>query len=285
MGAMRRLMEEEMKLRGYRAKTIQIYVAAVRNLIAFHRQPVEKIGASEIRTYLLHLIETKHLSGSAVNQAVCALKFFFVEVLHRPWEVTRVHFQKRRRKLPFALAEEEIERLLMATSDLKQQVLLMTMYAAGLRLREALGLTIADIDSQQMRLRIREGKGGGERYVILSPTLLEHLRRYYKCYRPTGLLFYGSDPQQPLADRWVQRMVRGAAQRAGLSQRVTPHILRHSFATHLLEQGTSLPYIQELLGHKHFKTTLIYTHVSREGAMKVISPLDRLRLGSPPAHP
>ena len=275
MSTLRQRMEEDLRLRGYSEVTVKVYVKVVQKFAAFHGCRPEKLGAEDVRTYLLHLQERK-LAGATINQAACALRYFYLRVLHRPCEVDRIFFQKRRRKLPVVLTEVEVKRLLAATKDLKEQALVMTLYGTGLRLRELIHLLPQDIDSEQMKIRVREGKGGKERYTLLSATLLEVLRRYFRQYRPRRWLFYGSSPQQPIAPRLVQQIIARAARRAGLPQRVSPHMLRHSFATHLHEHGTSLLYIQELLGHCSLKSTLIYTHVSPRALAKVTSPLEWL---------
>ena len=274
-------MQEEMRLRGYRPTTIEIYVTAVRKLAEHYRRSPERIEPEEIRSYLLHLLEERKLASATLNQTICALRFFYLRVLERPWQVGKIHFQKRRRKLPTVLSEPEVVRLLAAARNLKEQALLMTLYSAGLRLRELTHLQPRDIESDAMRIRVREAKGGQQRYVGLSSTLLPVLRRYFRFYRPGPWLFFGESREEPIADRGVQRLVTLAAQRAGISKRVSPHTLRHSFATHLLEHGTDLRFIQEALGHRHLTTTAIYTHVSPQALAQVVSPLDRLLLAPP----
>jgi site-specific recombinase XerD len=278
MGKMRRLLEEELRLRGYRERTIDAYTRCVAKLVQFHGRPAQDMGAAEVRAYLLHMTEEQKLAGSTVNQTICALRFFYVEVLGRPWEIEKVRFQKRVRRLPGVLTESEVGLLISAAKDVKQRAILMTLYSAGLRLDELIHLQPTDIDSRAMRVRVREGKGGHERYTLLSKTLLETLRIYFKLHRPSQWLFYGRTKDELISARSLQRMITATGRRAGLTKKVGPHMLRHSFATHLLEAGTGLPYIKELLGHRSLKSTLIYTHVSREGLGRVVSPLDRMRL-------
>ena len=283
MSRLRRRLEEELKLRGYSEVTIRIYVRAVRKFAEFHGRSPARLGMEEIRVYLLHLIAERQWSRSGVNQTICALKFFYTQVLDRPCEVSKVHYPKRQRKLPVVLTEAEVIRLLSAASNLKHQALLMTLYSAGLRLSEALGLQPTDIDSSTMKIHVRAGKGGKERYAVLSVRLLETLRRYFRLYRPERWLFFGETKAQPMTSRTAQRLVGMTAREAGLTKRVTAHALRHSFATHLLERGTNLVYIQALLGHQWLKSTLIYTHVSQPALSRVPSPLDGLSL--PPCLP
>jgi integrase/recombinase XerD len=278
MSKLRRRLEEELKLRGYSAATIRIYVRAVRKFAEFHGRSPAYLGREEIRAYLLYLIADKQASRSGVDQAIYALKFFYTQVLDRPFEVDKVRYPKRPKRLPVVLTGPEVVRLLSAASCLKHQALLMTLYSAGLRLSEALGLEPKDIDSSAMKIHVRAGKGGKERYAVLSTQLLETLRRYFRQYRPERWLFFGQTKAQPMTSRTAQRIVAEVARQAGLTQRVTAHTLRHSFATHLLERGTSLVYIQALLGHQWLKSTLIYTHVSHPALSKVRSPLDELGL-------
>jgi integrase/recombinase XerD len=276
MSELRRRMEEELKLRGYSPVTIKSYVLAVRKFAKFYGRSPEQMGSEQVRDYVFHLLEIEKLSRSTAIQAICAIRFLYGQVLRRPCEMERVVFPKRKRKLPVVLTEEEVEKLVNAAADLKDRVILMTLYSSGLRLRELITLQPTDIDSGAMRIRVREGKGGKERDVTLSRTLLEELRGYFRQYRPARWLFYGRSKQSLISPRRVEKMVVATGLRAGLRKHVTPHVLRHSFATHLLEHGTNLRYIQELLGHRSLKTTMVYTHVSQQALGKVVSPLDRL---------
>jgi site-specific recombinase XerD len=270
-------MEEELKLRGYSPKTIKVYTQAVHNFVRYHKRPAQEMGVAEARAYLLHLNGEKKLSVSTVNQAVCALRFFYVKVLRRTFDLDELPYQKRKRSLPCTLSEKEVAALLEAELNVKHRAILMTLYSGGLRLQEVIQLRPKDIDSMGMRIHIRAGKGGKARYVMLSATLLDTLRDYFKLYKPGKWLFYGQTTDQPINSRSVQRMIQTAASTAGLRKHVTPHILRHSFATHLLARGTNLRYIQELLGHSSIKTTMIYTHVNPRILTQVISPLDWLK--------
>jgi integrase/recombinase XerD len=277
MTEMRRRMEEELRLRGCRLRTQRAYVQWVSRFAAHYRRAPERMGEEQVRAYLVYLLEDQKLSRPTLVQALCALKFFYVHVLHRSWEVEDLRFPRQQKKrLPRVLSEPEVTRLLESAGSLKEQAILMTLYGSGLRLNEVIHLQVKDIDSSKMQIRVRQGKGGKDRNVVLSEVLLEVLRRYFRQYRPVNWLFYGQTPQRPIDERTLQRMVRALSQRAGLRERVTTHTLRHSFATHLLEHGTELPYIQELLGHRSIKTTMLYLRVSPPALRKVISPLDRL---------
>lgn len=290
MGQMRTRMENEMKLRGLSPRTKAAYLQVLQGFVRFHKRPAEQMGAEEARTYLLHLINERKLSRSTTNQAACALRFFYKKVLRRPIALDEIPLQKKEKKLPSILSEREILALLKAVANLKYRTIIMTIYSAGLRLNEAIQLEPADIDSAEMRIRIKAGKGNKERYVMLSSTLLSALREYYRRYRPGQWLFFGKRRLESIHPRNVQRAIERAAVKAGIQKRVTPHLLRHSFATHLLDRGTNLRYIQELLGHSSITTTMIYTHVSRRKLTEVVSPLDWLGLppsghGSPTAKP
>jgi site-specific recombinase XerD len=278
---MRRRMEEELKLRGYSPRTHKVYVDWVRRFAAYYRRPPEEMGGEDVRAFLVDLLEVRKLSRSSLIQALCALKFFYSDVLHRSFEVEDLRFAKRKRKLPTVLSESEVKKVLAAATDLKEQVIVMTLYSGGLRLSELLHLQVKDIDSNKMQIRVRHGKGAKDRNVVLSRTLLNALRTYFLKYRPQTWLFYGQTPQHKLNERTVQRLVSRLGEQAGLRYHITAHTLRHSFATHLLERGTEVPYIQELLGHRSIKTTMLYTRVSPRALNKVISPLDRLDWKAP----
>ena len=280
MTEMRRRMEEELRLRGCSPRTHKAYVHWVRRFAEHYRRSPERLGTEEVRAFLVHLLDHK-LSRSTLVQAFCALKFFYVHVLHRPYELTDLRFPRGKRKLPVVLSEPEVKRLLDAAEDLREQTILMTLYSAGLRLSELINLHVKDIDSTKMQIRVRQGKGAKDRNVVLSQTLLEGLRSYFRRYRPESWLFYGQTPQQRLPDRIVQRMVRRLSQKAGLRPGVSTHTLRHSFATHLLEHGTELLYIQELLGHRSPKSTLLYARISPRSLRQVTSPLDCLEWRAP----
>lgn len=277
MGEMRDRMEKELKLRGLSQRTSQCYLRVVENYIRYHnKRPAEQMGSLEARAYVLHLIEKKTLSHSSIVQAVCALRFFYGKVLRRSFSLDDLPYQKRKKRLPNPLSEKEVADLLEAVPNLKYRIILMTLYSGGLRLQEAIELRTADIDSAGMKIRIRNGKGGKERYVMLASSLLAALRDYYRRYRPQEWLFYGRTRTEPIHPRSIQKEITKAAVSAGIRKRVTAHVLRHSFATHLLQRGTNLRYIQELLGHSSLKTTMIYIHVSRRSLTEVVSPLDWL---------
>jgi site-specific recombinase XerD len=280
MGQMRQRMTEELRLRGYSERTVESYVAQVKRFAKHYMRPPEELGADEIRAYLLHITVEEKLATATVNQAIFALRFFYTELLGREWTEKFVCQRIKRRKLRAVLSEAEVVRLLSATSNLKHRAIVMTLYATGLRLDELLSIRLQDLDRESMRLRVVAPKGGRERFVMLSERLVQVLRDYIDCYQPTSLLFFSRDRERRLDPSTVQRVVKAAARRAGIHKQVSPHVLRHSFATHLMERGTSVVYIQELLGHRAIQTTLGYVRVCRGGATRVTSPLDRLELDS-----
>jgi len=217
--------------------------------------------------------------GAASTRPVCALRFLYRHTLHRDWIVQHIPFPRKESRLPEVLSAAEVSRLLAAIPELKYRVLLTTIYATGLRASEALHLQVSDIDSRRHTVRVRQGKGHKDRYVMLSAKLLRLLRRYWKVAHPATWLFAGASPDRPLSLECLQRAVQRARRASGLTKRLTAHTLRHSFATHLLESGTNIRVIQVLLGHNSLRTTARYTHVTTAALASTVSPLEAL----PPA--
>jgi integrase/recombinase XerD len=278
MTPLRQRMLEDMQMRNLAANTQKAYLERVTQFARHFGQSPERLGPEQIRAYQLHLVRERGLSWSFLIQTVCALRFLYRVTLRRHEVVECLRYPRKTKKLPVVLSPEEVMRLLQAIRSLKLQAILMTAYAAGLRVAEVAALRIGDIDSQRMLIRVCQAKGHKDRYVMLSPRLLEVLRRYWKKYRPTDWLFPGRRAGRPLTTRQIYRACRQAAQAAGLSKHATVHTLRHSFATHLLEAGVDLRTIQVLLGHSSIKTTVLYAHVTTQRVQAVVSPLDRLPL-------
>jgi integrase/recombinase XerD len=276
MTPLRQRMIEDMKLRNFAPRTIQVYVERVATFAKHFGKSPDRLGPADVRAYLLYLVNQKHASWSYYNQALCALRFLYRVTLGKKWVLDGVVCPKQPKTLPVVLSPAEVTRFFEAVPGLKHRTLLMTAYAAGLRVSEVVALRVDDIDSQRMVIRVRQAKGRKDRYVMLSPRLLEILRQYWKAARPDRYLFPGQDPERPLNTRTVQQVCRDARQAAGLGKHVTVHTLRHSFATHLLEAGTNIRTIQILLGHKSLRTTAVYTHVSAATLEATQSPLDRL---------
>jgi site-specific recombinase XerD len=276
-------MIEDMKLRNLAPRTIQAYVTRVARFARHFGRSPDALGRDEVRSFLIHLVEDKRVCWSIYNQTVAGLRFLYEVTLGREGVMVRIACPKQPKKLPVVLSLEEVARLFAAITGLKHRAILMTAYAAGLRISEVVSLRVDDIDSQRMVLRVRQAKGRRDRYVMLSPRLLTLLRKYWKVARPTEWLFPGDIPGRPLNTSTVYRVCVQAARDAGLSKHVTVHTLRHSFATHLLEAGTDIRTIQVLLGHRNLKTTAVYTHVSPAAVETTRSPLDQL--GPLPGEP
>jgi site-specific recombinase XerD len=269
-------MADDMLIRNLAQRTIETYLYQVGRFAKHFGQPLEQLGPEEIRLYQLHLIEVKKASWSTFNQAVCGLRFLYHTTLPRPWVVQHIPFGKRPKRLPSVLGAEEVSRLLACVPVLKYRLILLTLYAAGLRLNEAMQLQITDIDSERMQLKVMHGKGNKQRLVPFSPRLLQELRSYWKQTRSTRFLFPGKTSDVPLTSSPIQKACKVAAALAHIHKPVTPHTLRHSYATGLLEAGVDLLTIGRLLGHKSFTTTMIYLHVRRPHLESTPSPLDWL---------
>ena len=269
-------MAEDMLVRNLSPRTIDSYTYHVDRFVRHFARPAEALGPEEIRQYPLHLIKDRKVGWSSFNQAVCALRFLYRFTIAREWHVKMIPFGKRPKKLPVVLGQEQAVELIRCVANLKHRTVLLTLYAAGLRLSEALHLQVPDIDSKRMQLRIAHGKGSKERLVPLSPRLLDALRAYWKEVRPPTWLFPGKTSGVPLSSTTIQKTCKSAAREAGIRQRVSPHTLRHSFATGLLEAGVDLLTIGQLLGHKSFSSTLVYLHVRRPHLQSTPSPLDWL---------
>jgi len=276
MTPLRQRMIEDMKLRNYAPLTIKVYIDRVATFAKHFRKSPERLRAAEVRAYLVFLVQEKRASWSYYGQALCALRFLYRTTLAKAWILDGIVSPKKQRKLPIVLSPAEVIRFFAAVTSLKHRAILMTVYAAGLRVSEVVALRVDDIDSARMVIRIRQAKGHRDRYVMLSPRLLLILREYWKAVRPTEFLFPGNVPDRPITARTVEKACRIACEAAGLDKHVTVHTLRHSFATHLLEAGTDIRTIQVLLGHRSLSTTAVYTQVSPMAVRTTQSPLDRL---------
>jgi integrase/recombinase XerD len=278
MTPLRRRMIDDMTLRNFSPKTIQSYVRCVAHFARHFRTSPEALGPEHVRTFLLHLLQKQGASISYYNQHRCALRFFYRVTLRRDEVLESIVPARQPRPLPVVLSPDELVRFFTAIGNLKHRAILMTAYAAGLRVSEVTQLRVTDIDSQRMVIQVRNGKGRKDRYVMLSPRLLEILRAYWKAVRPREILFPGASPDRPITTGSVRKACYRARQDAGLGKHIVVHTLRHSFATHLLEAGTDLRTIQVLLGHRSFNTTARYVHVATASLPSIRSPLDRLDL-------
>jgi len=282
---LRKMMLDELQRRNYAQNTVRTYISAVEEFAAYFRKRPDQLGPEHIRAYQVHLFRDRKLSPGTVEQRGAALRFFFVKTLRRPYLPDHIPFPKRQRRLPTVLSQDEVARLIDAASNLMHRTILMTLYSTGLRRAELCALKVADIDSERMLIHVRQGKGARDREVLLSPRLLETLREYWRWIKPKTYLFPGMvnnwRADVPINHKVVWVAVKEAAQRAGIAKRVSPHTLRHSFATHMLEAGADLRTIQVLLGHAKLADTTVYLHLSRRHLHAVSSPLESVDLSKP----
>jgi len=268
-------VQQEMRLRNYSNKTIKAYSSWLRAFVRhFSPRHPRELSENEIKNFLLYLIEQKHLASATINQSFNALRFLYVELYRMPFKIEHLPRPKKEKQLPVVLSREEVISILSNIDNLKHKTLLMLIYSAGLRVGEAVRLRISDIDSDRKLIYLKSAKGKKDRYSLLSDTALQNLRAYYRMYRPKNYLFEGFKDSAHLSERSVQEVFKRAVRQAGIRKQVTVHSLRHSFATHLLESGVDLRYIQAVLGHASSKTTEIYTHVSQQKLGQIINPLD-----------
>ena len=285
MTPLRQRMLEDMGIRNLAENTQSAYLQQIAAYSRYFNRSPDQLGPEEIRTYQLYLMEVRALTPSSICVATGALRFLYKVTLKRTWAVEEIPMPKRPRKLPEILSPEEVMHFLDAIINHKHRAILMTAYAAGLRVSEATHLKVTDIDSQRMMLRVEQGKGMKDRYVMLSPRLLDVLRTYWKSARPTRWMFPGEVPGQPITRDAVGLACQKARRDAGITKPITPHSLRHAFATHLLESGADLRTIQLLLGHRSLATTARYLKVATTTVCATTSPFDLLPKLDPPPTP
>jgi len=270
-------VRRELRLRNYSHKTLKAYLSCLRSFVAYFKpKHPRQITEADLRKYFLYLIEEKKMAAGTVNQIFNALRFLYVELYNTPFVIGKLPRPMKEQKLPDVLNEEEVLRIFKAVSNLKHRTMLMLAYASGLRVSEVVSLKVEDFDGDRNMIHIRGAKGKKDRYTLLPESLRETLHRYWKEYElgKSGWFFPGAKQNYHLAARSIQHVFERAVQQAGITKPVSMHTLRHSFATHLLEHGTDLRYIQELLGHESSKTTEVYTHVSKQRIGTIKSPLD-----------
>jgi integrase/recombinase XerD len=281
----RRIMLEELQRRNFSPTTIRSYLYAVERFARHFKCRPDRLNHTHLRSYQAYLLRTGQLQPKTVRLHVSALRFFFVKTLRRRYLLDDTPYPKAPQRLPSILSVEEMARLIEAADGLYHRTMLMVLYSTGMRSAELLQLHVADIDSRRMLIHIRYGKGGRDRYVPLSPTLLETLRVYYRWMRPKTWLFPGTvhnwRADKPITKRVLWNAVVLAAERADLRTRVSPHLIRHSYATHLLESGADLRTIQLLLGHVNIRHTALYLHLSQKHLQAVANPLDALTVSQP----
>ena len=281
MTHLRKIMLEELERRNYSQATTRRYLRFVERFAQHFGKSPDKLGPDHIRTYQAYLLKVRKLEPGSVENHVAALRFLFIHTLHRHEFRQFLPYPKVRRKLPKILSREEVARLIDASSSLFERALLMVLYGTGMRRSEIARLKLADIDSQRMVIHVVNGKGGKDRDLPLSPTLLETLRALWRWLKPRVYLFPSRmhrDREQPITDKIVWRACAEAAKRAGIRKRVTPHLVRHSWATHLLEAGVDLRTIQLLLGHEDLEVTARYLHLSQQHLQQVANPIEELKL-------
>jgi integrase/recombinase XerD len=282
---LRKLMLEELQRRNYSQTTVTSYIKTVADFAKYFRQPPDQLGPDEIRTFQLHLLNDRGQSPRTIRNHIAALRFFFCKTLKRNYPLEEVPYPRASRRLPIILTQEEAVRLIDSASNLFHRAMLMTLYSTGMRRAELCHLKVADIDSVRMIVHIRHGKRNRDRDVPLSPKLLETLREYWRWMHPKTYLFPGTKDgwraDKPITPKVLWEACREAAQAAGITKDVRPHLLRHSFATDLLENGADLPTVQLLLGHSDLKATSIYLHLSERHLKAAGTPIDKAVFSEP----
>jgi len=280
---LRTMMLEELERRNYAESTKRVYVQTIEDLARYFKRPPDQLEPAHIRQYQAYLFRDRKLSPNTVNQRTGALRFFFITVLRKSWSIADTPYPKRNFQLPKVLSQQQVAKLIESATTPFYRIILMALYATGLRRAELAQLKVSDIDSERMVIHVKSGKGNKDREVMLSPKLLAELRLYWRSLRrkPKTWLFPGNrwhTGKDPMTTKVVWRACREAALRAGLGTEVHPHTLRHCFATHLLEAGADLRTIQLLLGHRDLEETTIYLHLSNLRLSQTASPLDGLPL-------
>jgi integrase/recombinase XerD len=281
MTPLRQRMIDDMVLRAMSPRTQEAYLGAVFGLAKYYRRSPDSLSEAEVQAYVLYVIQERKLAWSSCNIIKSGLRFLYEVTLHRTPAELRIPSARQPQKLPQILSRDEVRRLLEAAATLKHRVLLMTTYAAGLRLSEVVHLKVRDIDGERMTLRVEQGKGAKDRYTLLSPRLLAELRRYWAAERPREWLFPGPSGLKPIGVKTAQRLYHRAKAGAQITKQGGIHALRHAFATHLLEGGEELPVIQKLMGHGNITTTQRYLHLAQKHLMGTTSPLELLALPEP----
>jgi len=268
---------QQMQLKGYSPRTITTYVSMISHLASHYHTPADLLSVDQIREYIMQNITTKKRSKSWMNMMISAVKLLYCDILKREWNYLDLPRPIGDKKVPVILSRDEVQRIIDSKKNIKHKAILMVTYSAGLRLGEVRNLKVTDIDSSRMLIHVRKGKGNRDRCTILSPVVLTYLRTYYRKYRPDEWLFEGMSGGA-ISDRTIQAVFKSALSSTHIHKKVGIHCLRHSFATHLLEQGVALPIIQIMMGHKSLRTTSGYLHVQQYSIQGVRSPMDNLSI-------
>lgn len=263
-----------METRNYSPRSVRSYVSMLANAARYYHRSPDELSVEEIKKYLHYCTQDRGLSVSTINQTISAFKILFQDVLGKSWEEIKIKRPRKNKHLPDILSKEEIGKMIRLTGNQKHKVILAVLYSSGVRREELLNLKIRDIDSNRMLIRVRNGKGNKSRDTLLAQNTLELLRNYYRVCRPVEYLFESFRPGVPYSESSVEKVVKRASQRAGITKHIYPHSLRHTFATHLLEQGTNLKVIQKLLGHTSLRSTMLYLHLAKTDYNDVKSPFD-----------
>jgi integrase/recombinase XerD len=279
------MMLEELQRRNYAQSTVDAYVHALREFAGHFKRPPDQLGPEHIREFQLHLIRDRKLAVNTVKQRMAAIQFFFLKTLKRPYLKEEFPYPKAPRRLPEVLSQEEIARIIDSAANLSHRVMLMTLYSTGLRRAELVRLKVEDIDSKRMVIHVHQGKGSKDRDVPLSQKLLETLREYWRQVKPKTYLFPGRGEDAHLTTKAVWHACHGAVERAGIQKKISPHSLRHCYATHLMESGADLRTIQLLLGHADIKHTIVYLHLSPRHLHAAANPLDSLTISEAASVP
>ena len=274
MGLLQQKMLLNMELTGFSQSTIKSYIGEAKKFVKFYNKSPDLMGEAEVKKYLHHLIKIKKSSNSTIRQVYSSLKFLYFNTLNQDWFLKKIPLMKKEKKLPVVLTKEQVQVIFSVIKNIKYLCIFKIIYSSGLRVSEASRLKVRDIESDQMRIRVEQGKNRKDRYTILSQNALETLREYWKVFKPKEYLFKGNRPLKPITTRPIQAAFRRIRSKAGIKEQATLHSLRHSFATHLLEAGYDIMTIKMLLGHSCVKTTCIYLHVMRDGKINLKSPLD-----------
>ncbi len=268
--------EKQLTIENYASQTIKSYLSALKLFLEYiSKLEINQITEKEIQNYLFYCKDKKTYSFSAMKQVIASIRYLYIKVLHKPVPESLFIKLKKPTTLPTVLSAKDISKIIFVTKNIKHKTMLLLIYSGGLRLGELLNLKIGDIDSESMKIHVKQGKGKKDRYIMLSKNALNLLRKYYKVYKPKEYIIEGQKGGK-YSPKSVQSVFKAAIKKAGIKKKATVHTLRHSFATHLLDDGTDIRYIQELLGHKKLETTQIYTHVSSHSIDKIKSPADLL---------